>query len=659
MKKRLLCGCLVLILLFTVFGCRVKVRDFEDNYQDALPENAEDGLTLHAFNWTYHEIMINLENIRNAGFKNVLTMPVQQPKGGGASWWAFYQPLSFSIADNSSLGSKEDLAALCSEADKYGICILADIVVNHMANIDDNAKEDDGTPTVLPAVADYEPLIYNNRNEDIDGIGVTFHHNRTAGGSGAETQYYAYGNLPDLNTSNAYVQERVLALLIECIDAGVDGFRFDAAKHIETAQDPDYPSDFWDNTLEKAKEYYRSLTGKELYVYGEILNAPSGRDLSFYTDHMRITDDGYTAQFKNAFASKDPGKILSASLKTDNAADLIAWVESHDEYVTTNTHYSDVRVAKFWSIIAAKKGLGGLYLARPTDELAVGQIGSYAFESEYVAVSNRFHNRFYAAESFESVDGTCYVNEKIAPDDQGVLILNVGEADPEKAVKVAVPHLENGNYYDALTGKKVVVYNKTATVQFDASGIAVITRSKDLHPQLTVSERDCSFVGSKKITLKAVNSEESYYYFNSDSADKHTFTDSTEVDVGEQVRDGKVDLTVVLRSGRHTFEQTFTYTQVALVEGGFNLINIDKKYLNGDYELYIWSWSPGKWSKDYTIVGDVLVVDTEGMTGFLVAVFEKGYEIADVNNWDSNVLKQSGDIKGELLSQGFFDMSGF
>ena len=47
------------------------------------------------------------------------------------------------------------------------------------------------------------------------------------------------------------------------------------------------------------------------------------------------------------------------------------------------------------------------------------------------------------------------------------------------------------------------------------------------------------------------------------------------------------------------------------------------------------------------------------MTGFLVAVFEKGYEIADVNNWDSNVLKQSGDIKGELLSQGFFDMSGF
>ena len=273
MKKKVFCGCLALLLLLAAFACGksepkkqdptpapetaatdaptaapvetptpAPLPEFADDYQDALPENAEDGLTLHAFNWTYHEIMINLENIRNAGFKNVLTMPVQQPKGGGATWWAFYQPLSFSIGVNSSLGSKEELEALCREAERYGICILADVVVNHMANIDDDHVEEDGTPVVLPAVAEYEPLLYNNRNEDVDGIGLTFHHNRGARGSGAETQVYAYGNLPDLNTANPYVQERVLALLKECIDAGVDGFRFDAAKHVETERDPDYPS---------------------------------------------------------------------------------------------------------------------------------------------------------------------------------------------------------------------------------------------------------------------------------------------------------------------------------------------------------------------------------------------------------------------------------
>ena len=309
----------------------VNYREFDDTYTDRLPENAQDGLTLHAFNWTYHEIMVNLENIHNAGFKNVLTMPVQQPKGGGSSWWAFYQPLSFSIGDNSALGSKEELIALCAEAEKYDICILADLVLNHMATTDDEGKEADGTPTVSPAVAAYEPVIYANRNENTDGTGLTFHHNRTAKGSGADTQYYAYGNLPDLNTANVYVQERVLALMTECIDAGIDGFRFDAAKHIETEADPEYPSDFWDNTLEKAKAYYTEKTGKELYVYGEILGSPSGRSLTAYTDHMRITDDGFLAQYKGVYAKKDPLVILNAALKTEDATQLIAWVESHDE----------------------------------------------------------------------------------------------------------------------------------------------------------------------------------------------------------------------------------------------------------------------------------------------------------------------------------------
>jgi hypothetical protein len=54
-----------------------------------------------------------------------------------------------------------------------------------------------------------------------------------------------------------------------------------------------------------------------------------------------------------------------------------------------------------------------------------------------------------------------------------------------------------------------------------------------------------------------------------------------------------------------------------------------------------------------------MLVDTAGMDGFLIAVFEKGYEIQNVNNWDPNVIKQSADIKGEILKAGFFDMTGF
>ena len=661
MKKKLICALLCAAFLITICSCGKKLPefdDFQDNYVDKLPENADDGLTLHAFNWTYKQISSNLQSIKNAGFKNVLTMPVQQPKSGGASWWAFYQPLSMSIGDSSSLGTKEDLKELCDKAEELGICILADIVANHMATTDDEGKEPDGTPTVSPAVEAYEPVLYNNRNTDTDGNGVTFHHNKNAQGSGAETQYYQYGNLPDLNTQNKYVQERVLSLLKECIDAGIDGFRFDAAKHIETSSDKEYPSDFWDYTLGEAKKYYKEKTGKDLYVYGEILNSPAGRSLSYYTDQMRITDDGFGAQIKNALVNKKASSVLEAELKTNDASQLIAWVESHDEYVTATSHYSDIRVAKIWSVIAAKKGLGGLYLSRPTDELTVGQIGSYAFESEYVAISNRFHNRFYDAASYESVDGDCYVNEKIKDNDEGALILSLAATDTEKTVTVAVPHLDDGNYYDALTGNKAVVSDHKAYINFEANGLAILTRSKSLHPQIDISERDCSFAGDKTVTVTVKNAEEASYGFNGES-ERTKIDGQATVSLKDHVKDGVCELNVYLKNGNNVYERTFKYKQVELISGKFNVLNLDQKYLDGSYELYIWSWSPGRWSKDYTIENGVLLVDTDGMTGFLIGIFEKGYEVQNVNNWDSNVIKQSTDIKGDTLKGGFVDMSGF
>ena len=662
--KRILCLLLALLTALSLSACRKTPKlptfeDFPDSYVDALPEKAEDGLTLHAFNWSYAQIRENLPAIAYAGFKNVLVMPVQQPKSGGSAWWAFYQPLSFSIGDASPLGSKEELAALCSEAEQYGVCILADIVANHMATTDDEGKEPDGTPSVCPAVQEYEPKLYLNRNEDTDGTGVTFHHNRGASGSGTDTQYYAYGNLPDLDTSNPYVQQRELALLKECIDVGIDGFRFDAAKHIETASDPDYPSDFWENTLEEAKRYYEQKTGRQLYVYGEILSSPTARSLENYTRYMRVTDDGFAAQFKSAFASKDPAKILNAALKLPEASKLIAWVESHDEYISSNTHYSEQRVAKFWSVIAAKKDLGGLYLARPTEELTVGKIGSYAFENETVAACNRFHNRFFDADSYESVCGSCYINEKIKLDDQGALILSVAEVDTDRLTEIDVPHLDDGNYYDAISGALVVVTAHRAYVPFDASGFVILTRSPAVHPSLELSERGGLFVGEKSVIIRPKNAEEAYYYFNGNKQDRHPLDGETEVRLDPLVQNGAVTLTVVLKNGALELTRSYQYRQVRLVDGYYNVLNLPEQYLNGDYELYLWCWSPGRWSRDYEIRDGVLLVKAEGMSGFLVAVFEKGYEIPDLNNWDSHVLKQSADIKGELLERGYADLSGF
>lgn len=645
----LLCVCLASCKNITL----PNFDDFTDNYIDRLPDNAQDGLTLHAFNWTYKQIKDNLQLIAYSGFKNVLTMPVQQPKSFGSAWWAFYQPLSFSIGDKSPLGSKQDLIDLCNEAEKYNICILIDAVVNHMANAGDSAKEEDGTPMVDKSVEEYEPLLYRNRNEDIDGIGLTFHHNVNAKGTGSETQVYQWGNLPDLNTSNKYVQERVLSFFKECIDAGVDGFRFDAAKHVETGKDKDYASNFWVSTLEVAKDYYKEKTGKNLYAYGEILASPLGRSLDVYTSHMLITDDGYVSQFKNIMAKKDPSLILNASLKVDDPKKLIAWVESHDEYISGTTHYTDLRIAKYWSVVAAKKGLGGLYLARPNDTLTVGEIGSLAFSSENVATANRFHNRFYDARQYESVFETYYINEKIKEDDQGALIINTDEVKDETVV-VKLSHLDDGNYYDSLTGKKVVVHEGNAYIDFDSNGVCIITRSKSVHPQIEISDTETYFVGEKDIIINASNYEEGYYYLNNDINNKQDIKDINEIHLNTDTV-----INVYLKNGKNELNRKYEYKKIDLISDKFNVLNLDEKYLNGEYEIYIWSWSPSKWSKDYEIKDGVLLVDTTGMTGFLIAVFEKGYEVTNINKWDEKVIKQSVDITGEVLSQGFVDMKDF
>jgi alpha-amylase len=664
MKKQFILTMALGLMLCSCGGDNTPVfEDFNDSYVEKLPDNAQDGLTFHAFNWTFNQIKDNLPYLAEAGFKNILTMPVQQPKGGGSSWWAYYQPLSFSIADNSAIGTKDELKALCDKAEEYNMAIMVDVVANHMANINDEELEADGTPKVSPSVEAYEPELYSNRNAS--GDAATFHHNPNATGSGAETQVYPWGKLPDLNTANPVVQERVYSLLKECIDVGVDGFRFDAAKHIETSDDPDYASNFWENTLDKASTYYTNLTGKQLYAYGEILNSPEGRTVDVYTKHMDITDDGFAAQYKGAWVSKDSSgkknggeKIASATYKTD-ASKQITWVESHDDFTSSDSHLSENRTNAMWSVIAGRKDLGGLYLGRPNDSNSVGVIGSYAFDTPVVRVANSFHNRFVGSKEYQSGEGALYVNERINDKDQGALVLNVDKIDSTQEITVKLPHLDDGNYYDALTGEKVVVYNHSAKIKFDKVGVSFLTRKNaKVIPSYTVSKRSGSFASDLEITVTASNYETATYSFNDETTTKE-LSSSTKISLKDHVKDGKVVLNISLKNGDYEIKRSFTYSKVELLPGGFNVINMNPKYLT-DYELYMWSWgndNKGKWSKDYTVTDNgTILVDATNLKGFLFGIFEKGYEIKNVNAWDSEVKKQTSDI---VLENGFYDASNF
>ena len=632
------------------------VSESPDGYVDELPEHIKDGNIFHAFCWKFKDIDEKLTDIKNAGFKTVQISPVQQPKGGGAEWWAYYQPLSFSIADNSLLGTKSELQDMCTHAKALDVDVIADIVFNHMANISDTDQESDKTPKVFPGVETYEPYIYQHRN---DSENPTFHHNPNAEGSGAVTQTYPYGGLPDLNTANEYVQERSLALLKECIDVGIDGFRFDAAKHIETPDDPQYPSNFWPNVLNPAKEYYKSLNdNKELYLYGEILGGPDGgRTIDIYTKMMNVCDDSYGTALR--YGINGNGKAgMSKYGKSTNAENLVTWVESHDTFEHEKSHIEDEKIMRGFAISGTRNKSRSLYLSRTDDSATVGKIFDYSYESNILGAINRFHNRFASGDEYQFAQDSVYVNQLVKGDDKGAVIVDL---KPDGNIVVNLDKLGTGVYYDQISGQSYTVRNGHLIINMPASGVVILTKSKNLErPTIEISSRGGIFVNEKSITIKTNSATTCSYSINGGAP--VSFTNEVTFKIGEVVDlNNKVTLSVSASNAQFSISRNYVYQKTNLIPGSFNIINVNPDYFTNN-EIYMWSWTsslPGHWSKDYTVQDSIILVDTTGLAGMLLGLFEKGYTISNVNVWDANVLKQTTNIEGSILAQGYFDASDF
>ena len=642
-----------------LMGCQGAVDETPDGYVDVLPTETKDGTILQAFCWTYNDVKSQLPYIANAGFKSVQLSPVQVPKSNGSSWWAYYQPLAFRIADNdeSALGTKAELKALCEEADKYGISILADIVFNHMANIDDDHLETDGTPMVSPVVGDFEEYLYDHRN---DGTNPTFHHNPEAEGSGAETQVYPYGKLPDLNTAHPKVQERALALLKECIDVGIDGFRFDAVKHIETPDDPEYPSDFWPNTLGVAKEYYKEKTGHELFAYGETLGAPLGRSINVYTKYMYVLDGKYGEMVETAVSNRSGEKATKMPYaQATDAINLVTCAETHDTYVEDTNPWSNGFIARSWAVINSRKDTRSFFVARPDAQSpSVGIIGDYFFRDESVGAVNRFRNRFVGAEEEQGFDDTIYFNERYTDTSAGAVVVDF---KMNKKIDVKFNHLGTAVYYDQITGKAVTVRNGKATIELDSSGISVLTMSKnEARPSFDIDMHGGLFAGEKTVKVEYKNATSATYQINNGAETAFKSGDGIKIREADVV-DGHVDLKITVSNSQFSETETFRFEPITLIPGYYNIVNVKpERFIEN--EIYMWTWKEGengKWSKEYIVQDGIILVDlnTLDIYGMIFAIFPKDYVIENPNKWDENVIKQTTDIKESVLAQGYYDGS--
>ena len=579
-----------------------------------LRDKVGDGVMLHAFNWSYNTIKENLPAIAAAGYTTVQTSPVQQPKDYSTSgdvtgqWGKLYQPISFHIAEESWLGTKDDLKSLCDEADKYGIKIICDIVSNHIANADE-ARPD----TVSNQVKKYEPEFYKKRK--------TYTRTYKGDANDSSVQAVVQGHVskcPDLVTNDTAVQGYIINLLKECIDCGVDGFRFDAAKHIETEDDGEYASDYWKNITTSASSYYTQKTGDDLYIYGEILNnCGADRSYSSYTKYINVTDNKTGDAVLYNVTKGKASTATNAKYKSGVAAsNAVLWAESHDTYegssgssgFSNTAGISDENVVKAWAIVASRKDSTALFFARPGTALMGNVSTDSTYKSTAVSEINKFHNLFVGqSEKLGSSGDIAYV----ARGTSGIVLSNCNGTNA--SVSISGTGLADGKYTDTVSGAEFTVANGVLTGSIGNTGVAVVYNGTTTPKAINSVESGSSFKGdTMTLTLSLENATSGTYCLDDSTPVK--FTGTTSIRIGSDYKPGEtINLTVTATDGVKTSSMVYKYTKSTAQESGVYVFfnPATKKGWSAPYQVYIYDETTNKGTvyKNANWPGEAMTLD--------------------------------------------------
>lgn len=411
-----------------------------------LASDIQDGVILHCFNWKYNDIKAELKSIAEAGFTSVQTSPAQVGVCSGVWYW-LYQPLGFYIGTN-DLGTKDELKSLCEEAEKYGIKVIVDVVANHLAGDHSNIQ-----------------------NDLKDG---QYWHTYGEVHSWADRYQVTRGEIgmPDLASENYYVQQVVANYINELKNIGVDGIRWDAAKHIQL---PSEGCSFWP-----------TVTAQGLYHYGEILVGPDDRGsgneglMKEYTNYMSVTDSTYGKTLRDSFAAgQAPASYGNWAAKGISNDKLVYWSESHDTwsngYDWGYSHgMSQNVIDRAYAVAASRNEITALYFSRPNSNVKqniyAGQKGSTAFKSTEIAAVNHFHNDMNGQKDYYATSNNCSVVSR----EKGAVVVAGNGSNFYVTVTNAGGLTEPGTYYDKITGAKWEVTKTTMSGQIGSSGIVVL-----------------------------------------------------------------------------------------------------------------------------------------------------------------------------------------
>ena len=541
-----------------------------------LPKDMKDGATLHAFEWSFKTIMENIPDIAKAGYTSIQTEPIVKIKdnrklGTGnwyLNWYYVYQPTDMSIG-NYVVGSEDEFKEMCKLAHQYGLRIIVDSVSNHFTSDFDVIEGKWKNKAYYHE--DKQISDYNNR-EDC-------------------TQHKLSG-LWDLNTQDDTVTKGMHDLLVQTVADGADGFRYDAAKHIELSDEVfgGKQSHYWDTILQNGAQYQ----------YGEVLEDANVREADyanlFNSSSPRgggITDSSYGHEVRNAVQFKNLGASHFTSHSKVTEDKSVNWVESHDNFANGEANIpqelSDEWIKYGWAGVTAQKNGMSLFFDRPykdggtygtggkgtygngsgpfTENSKLGDAGSDLWKDPEVVAVNHFRNAMVGEDSNISNcgDDNCLMVERYAgsASQDGMVVANANGSDKNLAGQST--KLANGTYTDEVTGSTLTVSGgKVTSGTVKSKSIAAFsnkTRSGKVSTAEAYPNKGTIPGTSKTITLRSYQSTNTTY--STSDGQSGSYKDGDTIEIGSKAKSDEVVTVTVKGTGADSeaIKHTYSYTK--------------------------------------------------------------------------------------------------
>ena len=244
--------------------------------------------------WMFRLNEIPVEEVAKQGYTAIQTSPLQPIKepihSNLDNAWAVYQPIGYTVGND--LGSEENLKNLSERCHRNGLKLIVDIVMHHVANERGN--------DVSHLVSEKYRHFYNDSFIDIRDYNNEY-----------ELTHMSLSGLPALNLENETIVEAQFNYLKQLREAGVDGCRVDAYKHLVKS--------------------YRVRLAEELkklgmleYSYGEMIYANSRlqsnyNEMPIYVNQSIYNSSQYCAVVShddwegsaNPFLNRDPNYLYA------------------------------------------------------------------------------------------------------------------------------------------------------------------------------------------------------------------------------------------------------------------------------------------------------------------------------------------------------------